>query len=159
MIKLAYMTIITLWQRGESQREIARAVGCSRDAVRGAIARFKNHGFETPARNSHGSKMDQVIEYLEKDLSAIRIYEELYNIGASVSYLTVSHYVHKIKAKDKSLGKVIMNKRLGTYITQSFLYQDEHLKRLILCKPPTMILQQKTGRIKLIHILNINYFL
>ncbi len=43
----------------------------------------------------------QVIEYLEKDLSAIRIYEELCNIGASVSYSTVSHYVHKIKAKDK----------------------------------------------------------
>jgi transposase len=106
MIKLAmYMTIITLWKRGESQREIARAVGCSRDAVRSAIARFKKHGFETPARNSHGSKMDnykvQVIEYLEKDLSAIRIYEELCNIGASVSYSTVSHYVHKIKAKDK----------------------------------------------------------
>ena len=56
-----YMTIITLWKRGESQREIARAVGCSRDAVRSAIARFKKHGFETPARNSHGSKMDDYI--------------------------------------------------------------------------------------------------
>ena len=45
-----YMTIITLWQRGESQREIARAVGCSRDAVRSAIARFKKHGFEVSPR-------------------------------------------------------------------------------------------------------------
>ena len=90
MIKIAmYMTIITLWQRGESQRGIARAVGCSRDAVRGAIARFKKHGFETPARNNYGSKMDaykeQVIEYLEKGLSAIRIYEELCNMGTPVS--------------------------------------------------------------------------
>ena len=46
-----YMTIITLWQRRESQRGIARVVGCSRDVVRSAIARFKKHGFETPQKS------------------------------------------------------------------------------------------------------------
>jgi transposase len=106
MIGIAmFMTIITLWQKGESQRKIARSVGCSRDAVRYAIAKFKKYGFESPIKNNPGSIMDayklQVIEYLEKGLSAIRIYEELQNAGAHASYSTVSHYVYKIKAKDK----------------------------------------------------------
>jgi len=106
MIKIAiYMTIITLWQKGKSQREIAKLIGCSRDAVRSAITRYKEHGHEAPVKKYKNSKIelykDQVIEYMEKNLSAVRIYEELINIGAILSYSTVSHYVHKIKGKDK----------------------------------------------------------
>jgi len=106
MIRIAmFMTIITLWQRGESQRKIASSLGCSRDAIRSAIAKFKKYGFELPVRNNRSNKMDaykeQVIEYLEKGLSSIRIYEELGSKGAAVSYSTVSHYVYKIKGENK----------------------------------------------------------
>ena len=100
-------------KRRESKGDKPVLLDVRRDAVRSSIARFKKHGFETPTRNNHGSKMDsykvQVIEYLEKGLSAMRIYEELCNIGASVSDSTVSHYVHKIKLKIKYVFAFILH--------------------------------------------------
>jgi transposase len=105
MRKLAmFYTIITLWEKGESERAIAHTVGCSRGKVRSAIEQHKKHGFDIPIKPTTSkveSYKQQILEYLEKDLSSIRIYEELRSLGAKFSYSTVSHYVYRIKNNNK----------------------------------------------------------
>ena len=86
MRKLAmFYTIITLWEKGESERAIAHSVGCSRGKVRSAIEQYKKHGFDIPIKSATSkveSYKQQILEYLEKDLSSIRIYN-----GMDLPYL------------------------------------------------------------------------
>ena len=53
MIEIGYyMTIITLYKQGESQRKIAKLVGHDRKTVRKIIKRYKEEGITESAKNS-----------------------------------------------------------------------------------------------------------
>ena len=78
MIEIGYfMTIITLYKQGESQRKIARLVGHDRKTVRRIIKLYKEKGVIEPIRKQKESSLDGykelIIELMEKDISGVRI--------------------------------------------------------------------------------------
>ena len=106
MLKIEYrMSAITLWKSGKSQREIAKILKINRRSVSKIIKQYQADGkVEVPRINKQ--KMldlykDQIIGYLEKDLSGIRIYQELIKNGSKASYRSVCAYVSDIKSKKK----------------------------------------------------------
>lgn len=96
-------TIITLWKQGYSQRAIARLVKKSRDAVNRAIEIYQQGGVAINSKKPTKleGQGDFILELLEKDLTAIRIHEELGMRGIAVGYSTVKDYVREIKGKHK----------------------------------------------------------
>ena len=55
MIEIGYfMTIITLYKQGESQRKIARLVGHDRKTVRRIIKLYKEKGIIEPIKKAEG---------------------------------------------------------------------------------------------------------
>jgi len=96
-----YTTILTLFKQGKSKSEISRITGHDRKTVRKIIKKYQEQSIEVPIYKARPSKLDkyydQIVSYLEKDLSKVRIYEELVrcnNIDAS--YSAVSRYIAKI---------------------------------------------------------------
>ena len=101
-----YMTIITLWQQGQSLRAISRATGRDRKTIKKVIEKYKTEGSDVAIdaikHHKHSSLepyKDQVIEYLEKNLSGVRIFEELQTIGLRTSYSAVVRYISTLKGK------------------------------------------------------------
>lgn len=85
MIDYAMMqTIITLWEQGSSQREIAKLVNKSRNAVIRAIAVHETTYTLERARLKRASKLggynETIIGILEKGLSAVRILQGLNSV-------------------------------------------------------------------------------
>ena len=105
MIEIGYfMTIITLYKQGESQRKIARLVGHDRKTVRRIIKLYKEKGVIEPIRKQKESSLDGykelIIELMEKDISGVRIHEELIKEGLKISYPSVARYLESIKGKN-----------------------------------------------------------
>lgn len=105
MIEIGYyMTIITLYKQGESQRKIARLVGHDRKTVRKIIKRYKEEGITESTKNSKISALegykDLIIGLMEKEMSGVRIHEELRKEGLEISYPSVARYVESIKGKN-----------------------------------------------------------
>ena len=75
------MTIITLHKQGKSQREIAKLVGHDRKTVGRIIKQYKKNGTTEFIRNSKAPILEEhkdlVIELIEKEVSGVRIHEEL----------------------------------------------------------------------------------
>lgn len=96
-----YTTILTLHKQGNSQREIARSTGLDRKTVRRIIFKYNSAGIESPTPYQKESKAfkwhDEIIKLLERDLSFIRINEELQKLGFSGSYSSLTRYLRKIK--------------------------------------------------------------
>ncbi len=75
--------------------------GRDRKTVRRVIERYDQKGEEFPATLKRESKLDQyhteIISFLESDLSVVRIYEKLKDLGCLIGYSGVKRYVSKIK--------------------------------------------------------------
>ena len=75
------MSIVTLWKSGKSQREIAKILKVNRRSVSKIIKQYQKDGNmdvpELKKKKILDSYKDQIISYLERDLSGVRIYEEL----------------------------------------------------------------------------------
>ena len=88
--KAMYTTILTLHQRGTSQRQIAKMTNTDRKTVRRIITKYEKHNIQEPTIYQRISKVSafhiQIISLLEHKLSAIRIYEEIKKIGFDGSY-------------------------------------------------------------------------
>ena len=79
------MTIITLWQQGQSIRAISRATGRDRKTIKRAIEKYQTEAANAAAVVSVTSKQqkisaiepykDQVIDYLEQNLTGVRIFK------------------------------------------------------------------------------------
>lgn len=99
------MSIVTLWKSGKSQREIAKILKVNRRSVSKIIKQYQKDGnidvLELKKKKILDSYKDQIISYLEKDLSGVRIYEELLKEGSNASYRTVCEYISHIKKKKK----------------------------------------------------------
>jgi transposase len=95
-IDMAY-TIKTLFEKGKSQRAIARELGISRKTVKKMVEKIQNEGVKDPTieKVKKLDEFDQVIKTkLEKGLTAKIIWQQLiseHNID--VSYPTVSRHV------------------------------------------------------------------
>ena len=101
-----HITILTLSQQGHSQRAISRLTGHSRKTVKKIINNFETRNIESPSQVKRISKLDkhydQIINYLEKDLSKVRIYEELLkNTDLQIGYSSLTQYISKIQTNKK----------------------------------------------------------
>ena len=72
------MTIITLWKSGKSKSEISRLVERDRKTVRKIIQNYEARGDCIVERKQRFSMVepykDQIIKYLEQNLSAMKSY-------------------------------------------------------------------------------------
>ena len=98
-----YTTIITLWEQKKSKSEISRITGCDRKTVRKIINDYVNEGQQFPHKKAAVSPLtnfkENILKFLEKDLSVVRIHEELVKLGSSVSYPSVARYTRNLKDK------------------------------------------------------------
>jgi len=97
------MTVITLYKQGISQRKIAKLVGHDRKTIRKIIKKYEKDGIKEPMEIRRGCVLDEhkekIVELLEKDLSGVRIQEELIREGVKVGYSTIARYIENIKSK------------------------------------------------------------
>ena len=99
------MTIITLWKQGLSVRAISRATKRDRRSIKKIIAKYQQDGdIMMPVMVKPPSALDpykeEIIDYLEHNLSGIRIFEELQRVGMSSSYSAVIRYIKKLNGKN-----------------------------------------------------------
>jgi transposase len=107
MIKIAmYTTIITLYKKAISQRQIAKLTKTDRKTVSKIIKRYKEEGLDEPVIYQRESILNlwhgEIVSLLEKSLSCQRIHEELRHQGCQASYSALTRYVKKHKIKDNS---------------------------------------------------------
>ena len=105
MLKIGmHMTIITLWENGKSKSEISRITGHDRKTVSRIIKNYEETGNISPNRTIKQSKLDkykeEILEYLEKGLTALRIHEELSKKGYQIKYRTLCYYISGFKKKE-----------------------------------------------------------
>ena len=98
-----YTTIKTLWEKTKNKTEIARLTGHDWKTVAKVIKDIEQ-GLDIPRYKTRESLIDnykeKVLKLLERDLSGVRIHEELTRDGFTGSYPSVKRYVNKIKRKD-----------------------------------------------------------
>jgi transposase len=98
-----YITIETLWKKHKNKSLIARMTGHDWKTVAKKIKEIEQ-GKEYPKKKPHPRILDsckeQVLKYLEEDLSAVRIHEKLQEEGIKVGYSTVKDYIGSIKKRD-----------------------------------------------------------
>ena len=104
-----YTTIKTLWERTKNKTEIARITGHDWKTVAKVIKNLEA-GIETPEYKPRETLIDdyrnKVLELMEKDLSAVRVHEELTRDGFGGSYSTVKRYMAKLKRKDNVFVRI-----------------------------------------------------
>ncbi|WP_160116841.1 IS21 family transposase [Legionella sainthelensi] len=104
-----YITIQTLWNKGHNKSEIARLTGHDWKTINKVIVAL-SAGKQAPEKKPHikllDSYQEQIINYLEQKLSALRIHEELLKLGVTIGYSTVKDYVASIKNKREIFVRV-----------------------------------------------------
>lgn len=104
-----YTTIKTLWEKTKNKTEIARLTGHDWKTVAKVIKNLEK-GIETPEYKPRETLIDdhrnKVLELLEKDLSAVRIHEELLREEFKGSYSTVRRYIAKLKRKENIFVRI-----------------------------------------------------
>lgn len=97
------ITIISLFKQGKSKSEISRITGHDRKTVRKIINTYEKGSKGFVDKDIKHSKLDEhkedIIKLLEKNLSGVRIYEELLRLGCKMSYPNVVRYIRGIKGK------------------------------------------------------------
>ncbi|MSO14661.1 hypothetical protein [Rickettsiales endosymbiont of Trichoplax sp. H2] len=96
------MTIITLYKQDVSQRKIAKIVRHDRKTIRKIMKKYKKERITEPIKMRRGSVLyehkEKIVELIEKDLSVVRIQEELIREGVKVGYSSLARYIEKIKS-------------------------------------------------------------
>lgn len=98
-----YITIKTLWKQGYNKSEIQRITKHDWKTVNKIIKQIQN-GQEFPIKKSHPKKLDdfklQIIQWLESDLSGVRIHEKLQEIDFKICYSSVKNYINTLKVNN-----------------------------------------------------------
>jgi transposase len=98
-----YITIKSLWERHKNKSLIARMTGHDWKTVAKRIKEIEE-GKEYPKKKPHprilDSYQEQIMKYLEDNLSGVRIHEKIQEEGVKVGYSTVKDYIGKIKKRD-----------------------------------------------------------
>ena len=97
-----YITIETLWKKHKNKSLIARLTSHDWKTVAKKIKEIERGKY--PKKKPHPRILDsckeQIIKYLEEDLSAVKIHEKLQEKGMKVGYSTVKDYIGSIKKRD-----------------------------------------------------------
>jgi transposase len=104
MLEIAMrITIETLWKSGKSKNEISRLTGHDWKTVNKIIKSIKQTG-SYPCKKPHPKFLDnhktQILEFIEQDLTGVRIFEELRLLGVTTSYSTVKKYIADFKKRE-----------------------------------------------------------
>ena len=95
-----YTTIRTLWELGKNKTEIARATGHDWKTVAKVVKAIES-GTDKPKYKDRDSIIepykDEVIKFLDRGLSGVRIHEELGVLDFKGSYSTVRRYLQNMK--------------------------------------------------------------
>ena len=98
-----YITIKSLWERHKNKSMIARLTGHDWKTVAQKIKEIEA-GKEYPKKKPHprilDSHKEQIMKWLEDNLSGVRIHEKMQEEGIKVGYSTVKDYICKIKKRD-----------------------------------------------------------
>jgi len=98
-----YTTIETLWKKTKSKNEIARITGHNWRTVNKVIKKIEE-GKGFPDKKPHPRKLDKykdsILQYLEQNLSGVRIHEKLLERGVAIKYSTVKSFIAHIKRND-----------------------------------------------------------
>ena len=110
MIGLAmYITIKTLWERCKNKSEIARLTGHDWKTVAKAIRQIEE-GRQYPNKKPHPRLLDphkeQIVKWIEENLSGVRMHEELRQMGVTVGYSTVKEYIAQIRRRNNIFVRV-----------------------------------------------------
>ncbi len=104
-----YTTIKTLWERNTNKTQIAKLTGHDWKTVAKVIKRIER-GDEYPVKKPHPKILDdyheKILDWIERDLSGVRIYEKLKELGVKVSYATIKRYISGIKKRDNIFIRV-----------------------------------------------------
>ena len=97
-----YTTIKTLWEQGCSKLSIAKMTKLDWKTV-SKVINLLQQGITEIKKKPHPSKLDvhkeQILEWLEQDLSGVRIYEKLTELGAAISYSSIKHHIANLKGQ------------------------------------------------------------
>lgn len=97
-----HITIETLWKQGKNKSEISQITGHDWKTVSRVIKCLKAGGY--PSRKPKIKLLDdnkiQIMGWLEKGLSGVRVFEELKLLGIVVSYSSVKKYISDIKKRE-----------------------------------------------------------
>jgi len=98
-----YITIKSLWERHKNKSMIARLTGYDWKTVAKKIKEIEA-GKKYPKKKPHprilDSHKEQIMKWLEDNLSGVRIHEKMQEEGIKVGYSTVKDYICKIKKRD-----------------------------------------------------------
>jgi len=91
-----YITIKSLWGRHKNKSLVARMTGHDWKTIAKKIKEIEG-GKEYPTKKPHPRILDpyqeQIMEWLEEDLSGVRIHEKIQEEGARAGYSTVKDYI------------------------------------------------------------------
>ena len=95
-----YITIKSLWERHKNKSMIAKLTGHDWKTVAKRIKEIEE-GKAYLAQKPHPRILDdykeQILEWLEENLSGVRIHEKIQEEGVKVGYSTVKDYIRQIK--------------------------------------------------------------
>jgi len=98
-----YITIKSLWEKHKNKSLIAKMTGHDWKTVAKRIKEIEA-GKEYPEKKPHprilDSHKEQIMKYLEENLSAVRTHEKLQEEGVKVGYSTVKDYIGTIKKRE-----------------------------------------------------------
>jgi len=98
-----YITIKSLWERHKNKSMIARLTGHDWKTVAKRIKEIEE-GKEYLAQKPHPRVLDdhkeEILEWLEENLSGVRIHEKMQEEGVKVGYSTVKDYICQIKKRE-----------------------------------------------------------
>jgi len=96
-----HITIESLWKLGKNKSEISRITKHDWKTVDKVIKSLEKGDY--PQKKPHPKVLDtyqeQILNLVEKDLSGVRIHEELQAMGANTSYSAVKRYIAEIKGR------------------------------------------------------------
>ena len=98
-----YTTIKTLYELGKSKSEISRLTGHDYKTVSKVVKAIDTGQLEPKRKERTGllsPYKSRIAEFLEKDLSGVRIHEQLQAEGFQGSYSSVKHYIRNLKRKE-----------------------------------------------------------
>jgi len=104
-----YTTIQTLWKKHKNKSLIAKLTGHDWKTVAKRIKEIEEEKEYQP-KKPHPRILDphheQILQWIEEDLSGVRIHEKIQQKGVKVGYTTVKDYLALIKKKEKIFMRI-----------------------------------------------------
>ena len=98
-----YITIKSLWELGNNKTQIAKITGHDWKTINKVIKRI-SEGKVYPEKQTRYKVLDdyqtEIVNWLENNISGVRIFEKLRSLGVKASYSTVRNYIAQFKVNN-----------------------------------------------------------